>query len=148
MKVYVSLDIPFEPGTVWNELEQLEQHVAWMADAERLTFTGEQRRGIGTEIVVMTKVGPFRTSDHMRFTQWSAPTVMAVEHRGLFTGMGTFTLDPIERNATRLTWTEQIRFPWYLGAALGAFVCRPILRRIWVGNLRRLGDRLSSRGTP
>jgi carbon monoxide dehydrogenase subunit G len=145
MKVSVSIDIPFEPSAVWDELEQLEQHVTWMTEARRLTFTGEQRRGIGTEIVVETKVGPFRTLDHMRFTEWSAPTVMGVEHRGLFVGRGKFTLDPIGRNATKLTWIEQIRFPWYLGANLGAFAARPILRRIWAGNLQRLGDRLSSR---
>jgi len=69
----VSLDIPFEPGTVWDELEQLEQHITWMAEAEALTFVGAQRRGVGTEIVVVTKVGPFRTRDHLRFTQWSVP---------------------------------------------------------------------------
>jgi len=145
MKVSVSLDIPFEPNTVWDELEQLEQHITWMAEAETLTFLGGQRRGVGTEVVVVTKVGPFRTRDHLRFTRWSVPAVMAAEHHGLFVGAGRFTLDPIEPNATRLTLTEQIQFPWYLGAGLGALVARPILRRIWVGNLQRLSDRLSSR---
>jgi len=145
MKVSVSLDTPFEPNTVWDELEQLEQHITWMAEAETLTFLGGQRRGVGTEVVVVTKVGPFRTRDHLRFTRWSVPAVMAAEHHGLFVGAGRFTLDPIEPNATRLTLTEQIQFPWYLGAGLGALVARPILRRIWAGNLQRLSDRLSSR---
>jgi len=141
----VSLDIPFDQHTVWDELEQLEQHVTWMAEAEWLTFSGEQRRGIGTEIAVATRVGPFRTRDHIRFSQWRAPAIMAVDHHGVFKGQGTFTLEPIDPNATRLTLTEQIRFPWYLGANLGGLVARPILRRIWAGNLRRLSDRLNSR---
>lgn len=141
----MSVDIPFGPHTVWEELEKLEQHVTWMADAETLTYSSEQRRGVGTEIVVVTKVGPFRTRDQMRFTHWRAPAIMAVEHHGLFIGLGEFTLDPLGSNTTRLTWAEQIRFPWYLGANLGAFVARPILRRLWAGNLKRLSDRLSSR---
>jgi hypothetical protein len=40
--------------------------------------------------------------------------------------------------ATRLTWSEEIDFPWRFGGPLGAAFARPILTLIWRGNLRRL----------
>lgn len=145
MAIAAEIELPVQPQVVWNELEQIENHVIWMADAEQLIFSSEQRTGIGTEIVVTTKVGPFRTRDHIRFTEWEPPMVMGVEHRGVFTGSGRFTLEPLGTEGTRLTWIEQIRFPWYLAGHLGAFFARPVLRRIWGRDLKRLRARLSGR---
>ena len=51
MALSVDIEIPADPQTVWNELERIENHTTWMADAVQLTFVTEQRRGIGTEIV-------------------------------------------------------------------------------------------------
>ena len=42
---------------------------------------------------------------------------------------------------TRFTWTETLHFPWWLGGPFGAFVSKPILKRVWKGNLRRLALR-------
>ena len=114
-----------------------------MADAESCRFETDQRRGVGTVLIVETKVGPFRTTDVMEFTTWQAPQVMGVAHQGLFTGIGTFTLAP-QGTSTRLEWSEQLRFPWFLGGPLGAVAARPILRAIWRGNLRRLKARIES----
>jgi hypothetical protein len=145
MTVTVAIDLPVDLDTAWQEIETIEDHVYWMADAERLEFATEQRRGVGTEIVVATRVGPFRTSDRMLFTEWVDHVRLSVEHKGLFTGQGSFSLDGIDDSTTRLTWEEEIRFPWYLGGRLGAALAQPVLRWIWARNLRRLSSRLSSR---
>lgn len=138
MPVRVSIDIPASRQEVWDEVAHIESHAEWMADAERIEFMTAERTGLGTEIAVLTRVGPFRTTDHMTFTEWQPPATMAVEHRGLFTGFGRFSLDPIDAHTTRFTWEEVIRFPWYLGGPIAAAVAQPILRRIWRRNLERL----------
>ena len=138
--ITVSIDIPAPPEEVWAEVERIEDHPTWMADAVDLEFLSESERGTGTRIAVETRIGPFRTSDVMQFTEWEPPRAMGVVHHGLFTGTGRFTLEP-RGEGTRFAWTEEIRFPWWLGGPLGAWVARPALRAVWRGNLRRLRER-------
>jgi len=142
--IEVSVSIPAPPEVVWAEVERIEDHPTWMADAVSVDFTSPERRGVGTRISVLTRIGPFRTTDEMAFTEWDPPRAMGVSHRGLFTGVGRFTLHD-EGDGTRFAWSEQIRFPWFLGGAIGAFIARPVLTRVWRGNLRRLRDRFSAR---
>lgn len=141
MPVRVSIDIPAPPEVVWADVASIESHVEWMADAEAIAFASDQRSGVGTEAIVATRIGPFRTSDRMRFVSWDPPHRMGVEHEGLFTGWGAFTLEPLESGSTRFTWREEIRFPWYLGGPVGAAFARPVLRWVWSRNLRRLRER-------
>jgi carbon monoxide dehydrogenase subunit G len=137
----VSERISRSPDEVWDELERLEDHAEWMADAVGVEFLGEQRRGVGTRMEVNTRVGPLRTNDVLEFTRWDPPHAMAVSHRGLFGGEGEFLLTR-DGSGTRIVWTERLRFPWFLGGPIGAVAARPILRRIWRGNLRRLKGRI------
>lgn len=143
-RISVSVHIAADPSAVWEEVATIEDHVEWMADAHRIEFLGPARRGVGTRIRVETRIGPFRTADIMEFTEWSEPTAMGVEHRGLFTGSGRFVIDA-EPPGTRFTWTEELRFPWYLGGAAGALAARPVLTWVWRRNLRRLAGRVSDR---
>ena len=126
---------------VWAELEQIERHTVWMADAVALEFESDQHRGIGTQIAVETKVGPFRMTDRMEFTSWDPPRVMGVRHQGLVGGVGEFTLED-RGNDTLLTWREDLEFPWYFGGVVGALAARPVLSAIWRRNLDRLAARL------
>jgi carbon monoxide dehydrogenase subunit G len=136
----VSTDIPRPPEEVWADVEQLETHVEWMADAERIDFDGEQRRGVGTTMRVLTKVGPLQTVDIIRVTGWDPPRSIAVRHEGLVTGSGEFTLEPIPAG-TRFVWSEDLAMPWYFGGPVGAFVARPVLALVWRRNLERLAAR-------
>ena len=132
---------PHRPEVVWDELRAIERHVTWMADARSIEFDGDQREGVGTSFRVRTAVGPLHTSDLMTITHWEPAQSMGVEHRGLVTGSGRFSLAS-EPSGTELTWVERLRFPWWFAGALGATVAAPVLRRIWRANLRRLGERL------
>ena len=110
-----------------------------MADAESITFTSDQRQGVGTVFECTTKVGPLKTVDKMTVTEWVDGASLGVAHTGIVTGTGVFELRDEGTKSTRMTWTEDLQFPKFLGAAVGAFVAKPVLRRIWRGNLRRFG---------
>lgn len=139
-RIQVSIDIPQPPEVVWADIEQLETHVEWMADAESIDFEGEQRRGVGTTMNVLTRVGPLTTTDVIRIVDWDPPRSMAVVHEGLVTGEGEFTLEPLS-TGTRFLWAEELTMPWYFGGPLGGLVARPVLAWVWRRNLKRLAAR-------
>jgi carbon monoxide dehydrogenase subunit G len=145
MAVEVSIDIAAGRDEVWADVASIASHVEWMADAVRIDFATDQRDGVGTEAIVATKIGPFRTNDRMRFTTWDPPERMGVHHEGLFTGTGEFTLEVIDPSTTRFRWREHIQFPWYLGGPIGAWFAQPVLRWVWKRNLKRLRARFSAR---
>jgi hypothetical protein len=137
--ITVTRDIKAGVAHVWRIVEPVENHVDWMADAESIEFTSDQRRGVGTQFLCKTRVGPIRLTDTMRITRWEPNHAMGVEHIGLVTGSGVFTLTALDESTTRFEWTEKLTFPWWLGGPIGAFVGgKLVLRSIWHGNLRRL----------
>jgi len=140
LKVDVGVTIDAPPSAVWATIEQIERHVDWMADAERITFTTAQTRGVGTSFECLTKVGPLRLLDRMTVTEWEPARSIGIEHSGLVTGRGRFTLRPSPGDRTRFTWIEDLRFPWWMGGGVAA----PVLRAVWRRNLRRLKDRIES----
>jgi len=132
--ITISTTIPLPVSAVWDELRHIDRHVEWMNDAVALTFVTDQREGEGTSFHCKTKIGPFITNDVMTITRWESETAMGVEHKGLIKGEGVFFLHGTD-DQTTLVWQEALRFPWYLGGPLAAFVAAPILRFIWRRNL-------------
>jgi hypothetical protein len=130
------VDVP--PDRLWRRLEAIEDHGQWMADARAITFVGRQRRGVGTEFDCLTAIGPLRTTDRMVVTEWEPRRAMGIVHRGVVTGRGRFTLKRKRGARTRFTWDERLRFPWWMGGPVGAFVAKPVLRSVWRRNLARL----------
>ncbi len=144
MQVSVSVRLPLSIQQAWQKLSDLEDHVNWMADAERIDFEGDQRSGAGVVMNVLTRVGPFTTTDVIEVVEWDPPRLIGVEHTGLFTGRGRFLLDATDDRDTLFTWEEEIIFPWYLGGPFGAAVAKPVLSLIWKRNLARLKGSLES----
>ena len=129
------------PDVVWEELRHIDRHVHWMHDAVAIEFVGDQREGVGTNFRCTTKVDPLVTHDLMTITRWETNCAMGVEHCGLVTGRGDFTLRPLD-GCTEVTWRESLTFPWWGGGPFGALVAGPLLHLLWSANLRRLGQRL------
>jgi hypothetical protein len=138
MRIRVGVTIDAPPAAVWRTIEPIERHVDWMTDAEAITFTGSQTRGVGTAFDCRTKVGPFRLVDRMFVTEWSPGRTMGIEHRGVVAGRGRFTLRRRPRGRTRFRWSEQLHFPWWMAGPVGALAAQPVLRALWRRNLRRL----------
>lgn len=137
-KVRVAVTIDAAPEVVWSEVEQLERHVDWMADAEEIRFQTEATRGEDVRFECDTKVGPIRLTDLMEVTEWVEGRSIGVRHVGVVTGTGRFTLTPARGGGTRFVWEEQLRYPWWLGAAAGGLIGDRIMAQVWKGNLRRL----------
>jgi len=113
-----------------------------MTDAHAFHFLSDQTTGVGTQFEVLTKVGPLRTTDLMTVVEWDVGKSIAVDHFGPVSGIGRFEIRPSGAGAD-LHWSETLRFPWWLGGPIGAWLARPILKRVWRRNLARLGERLS-----
>jgi len=122
---------------VWARLADISSHVEWMADAESIAFTSPSHAGVGASFDCATKVGPLRTTDKMTVTEWEVGRRFGVAHSGVVSGVGVFELAERGPCLTNLTWTEDLRFPWFLGGVLAAFAARPVLKRLWMGNLHR-----------
>jgi len=138
--IRVAIDIDATPDRVWEIVEPVERHVDWMHDAVAIRFTGEQTRGVGTEFLCDTKVGPLKLVDRMEITEWEPSAVMGVRHIGMVTGTGRFTLEPMDLGRrTRFVWEETLVFPWWMGGPLGALIGgKVVLAAIWRRNLRGL----------
>jgi hypothetical protein len=139
-RITVDIELDASPDAVWDLVEPVERHVDWMADAVAIRFQGDQTRGVGTRFACDTKVGPITLTDHMEITHWEPGRAMGVRHTGVVTGDGLFTLEPIDLGRrTRFTWSEELRFPWFLGGRLGELVGGLlVMRAIWRRNLRSL----------
>ena len=140
--IVASVDLPIPASKVWAELSQLERHADWMADADRINFADDQRRGGGTEMIVRTRVGPLVTNDVIDVRSWIEGESIGVSHRGLVTGVGVFVLVSFD-GGTRFVWLEDLTFPWHLGGGVTAFLAAPILRWIWRRNLKRFAGTLA-----
>jgi hypothetical protein len=137
-RIEVATTIEASPDEVWAAVEDIGSHVEWMADAEAIRFTTDQTSGVGTRFECDTKIGPLRLTDHMVITAWEPGRSMGVRHTGLVTGEGRFTLTATPDGRTTFAWQEELRFPWWMGGAVGGTAGAPVLRRVWRGNLRRL----------
>lgn len=135
--IVVSTVIDASTAQVWETVSDLASHTEWMRDAEAIAFHSPQRRGVGANLTVRTRVGPFTTSDRIEVIGWNEGHSIEVAHHGLIRGRGRFQLAPTN-GSTLFTWSEEIRFPWWLGGAVTALAAQPILAHIWTLNLETL----------
>jgi hypothetical protein len=146
IEVDLAITVGTSPTEVWSTLEDIESHTEWMADAVAITFRSEHRRGVGTEFECLTRIGPFRTTDVLRVTEWEPAAAMGIDHHGVVTGHGRFTLLPVGPGLTARGWREELRYPWWLGGPLGERLSRPVLVHVWRANLARLREACEALG--
>ena len=140
MHLHLCITIGAPVDHVWQTIEAVETHIQWMTDAESITFRTDQHSGVGTEFDCLTRVGPLTTVDAMRVTEWDPGAAMGIEHRGIVTGRGRFTLTAAGAGLTEFCWTEDLVFPAHLGGGAAERLARPVFGRIWRGNLNRLRE--------
>jgi len=131
------------PDEVWRGVEDISTHPEWMRDAVKVSFLTDQHDGVGARFACLTKVGPLRNHDILVVTEWAPGRAMGIEHTGVVTGSGRFTLEP-ENDGTHFCWEEVLRFPWWMGGPVGERAAKPVLGAVWRGNLRRLKERVEA----
>ena len=143
--IRVSTVVPAPPEAVWEDLRHIGRHVEWMSDAASIRFLTEATEGVGVRFECDTVVGPLRLTDRMEVTDWRDAETMGIRHTGVVSGVGHFRLSACEGLAgeacTRFEWTETLRFRWWMGGPVGAWLARPVLRAVWIRNLARLAAR-------
>ena len=140
-KIRLEIEIDAPSNAVWRELSDLSSFAEWMAEAGAVEFTSDQTSGVGTEMRVFTRVGPLRTNDLMTVTEWEEGRSIAVRHRGWVTGEGRFEIIEADGGSV-LVWTEDLRFPWWLGGPIATALAGQVLKRIWRKNLERFRVRV------
>jgi len=139
--IQVSTVVPAAPSVVWEDLRRIDRHVEWMSDAESIRFLTDDTEGAGTRFECVTRLGPLRLIDRMEVTDWRDRVAMGIRHHGVVSGDGQFRLTPFTTPAgeahTRFEWNETLRFPWWMGGAIGAVVARGVLSAVWARNLHR-----------
>lgn len=145
MESLASIEINASLERVWAEAIDYASHTEWMRDARSIHFEGEQREGAGTVLLIETQVGPLRTVDRFEITEVEPMTRVTGRHLGLFTGEGQFELSELGPGRTRFSWRERIRFPWYFGGPLGAWLGTQVLARVWRSNLAALKNRIEQK---
>ena len=144
-RIRVTTVIRAPRSQVWAAIRDIARHVDWMEDAVAIRFTSPRTSGVGTTFDCDTRVGPLRLTDRMEVTEWREGRTMGIRHVGVVTGTGRFTLGRGGFRSTRFTWTEELRFPWWLGGSVAAALARPVLHRVWARNLRNLRSRIELR---
>ncbi len=137
MRTRVAVDIHCHIGEVWERVSDLTSHVTWMQDAKEIRLRSLQHEGMGTEIECLTQVGPFRTRDVLRVTDWKPRSRITMEHLGSIKGTGTIALEAYG-STTHVVWTEEILFPWWIGGSFTGAAAKLILHEVWASNLHRL----------
>ena len=139
-RIETSIIINKPLDTVWQEVKVMENHVNWMEDAVKIDILSENNSGIDTKMNVLTKVGPIKLTDIITVTEWIEKESIGVIHEGIVTGEGIFYLKALNESQTEFKWEETLKFPVYLGGAIGEFFGGYVLRYIWKKNLKNLKE--------
>jgi len=136
--ISLSIMIDAPPAAVWASVSDLASHTEWMQDAVAIRFVSDATTGAGVVMDCDTKIGPFRVTDRLVVTEWEEGRVIAIRHEGAVTGTGRFLLATAGPERTLFSWTEDLRFPWWMGGPAGAGAARPALIWTWRRSLAAL----------
>jgi uncharacterized protein YndB with AHSA1/START domain len=141
MKVTVSIDIAAPIERVWAEAIDFASHAEWQNDAVSIEFETAQREGVGTVLLVESRLGPLHTLDRLIITELEKPHRIHALHGGSVSGSATWLLSE-SGVGTNFEWTEELRFPWFFGGPVGGVIAKPLLGLLWRQDLRNLKERM------
>lgn len=141
--IAVGIEINRPPTAVWPRLVDWEHLDRWMLEARDFEVIGEQREGVGVEAETTVRIAGIITRDRIRVTRWEPPAVLEMEHLGWVKGTGYMELTPTEEGCT-VFWREELHPPWGVLGAIGIRVFAPLMRRVFLRDLRVLQELVES----
>ena len=136
-----AVTIGASPAAVWQVVSDFAAQPTWMRDAVDVRFVSGRTTGIGTVLDCDTRIGPLRLTDRLVVTDWAEGRSIGIRHDGLVGGAGRFTIAPAAAG-TLFTWTEELRFPGWLGGPAAGALARPVLAAVWQRDLAALRARV------
>jgi uncharacterized protein YndB with AHSA1/START domain len=134
-----SIRIGRPPEVVWPYLVDWERLNRWMLEARDFRLTGTQREGVGVEAEATVRIAGITTHDPIRVTRWEPPSILEMDHLGWVKGTGYMELTPEDRGS-KLFWREDLVPPWGWLGVTGMRLVAPLMRRVFVRDLRVLRD--------
>ena len=142
--------MPGPPTVVWDLITDWEHQDDWMLEASDFVVLTEQREGVGVEAEATVSIGGLKTRDRVRIVGWEPNHRLAIGHEGWVSGTGEIFLTPLDGDQTFVFWREDLEPPLGPVGALGIRAFKPLMRRIFLRDLRILAGlvRAAGRGSP
>lgn len=136
--IQVSTLINASPDRVWAVIADLEAQPRWMTDALEVRVETGKPYGVGTTARVPTRIAHVTVEDRIEVTAWEPPHQLGIRHVGrLFSGDADIRIEAAGAGS-RLTWREYLQPPLGLLGRAGFWFGRPVLRRQFGDDLKRL----------
>ena len=145
VSIEMAATLPGPPDVVWELITDWEHQDDWMLEASDFVVLTDQREGIGVIAEATVRIGGISTRDKVRVTGWEPNRRLAIAHEGWVSGRGEFHLTPLGKDRTHVFWREELEPPLGALGAVGLVGFKPIMRRIFVRDLRVLAGLVRAR---
>jgi uncharacterized protein YndB with AHSA1/START domain len=135
IRMSTEVDAPIE--VVWEVVADVDRQPEWMEEMSELRMLTDPPLGVGSRGEATVTIAGFSTTDPVTVTEFAPPRRYAIAHEGRIRGDGLIAL--VSRAAggpTIVAWEERLFPPVF--PYVGGAVMRPVLRRIFQGDLERL----------
>ncbi len=140
VRLAVGIRAPID--AVWGVVSDLPGQPRWMGDLKRVRVVTPGPAGKGTRAVGLVRIFGIALEDPIEISAWEPPRRFAIRHLGIFRGQGEIRLGAIA-DTTVVDWEETLVAPM-LPEVVG-LVTRPVFRRVFAADLRRLRDLVEGR---
>jgi uncharacterized protein YndB with AHSA1/START domain len=131
----VEITAPIE--RVWEVLADIERQPTWMHEMKEVRLHTPPPTGVGTRGEATVRILGIGVTDPVEVEVHEPPRRFGIRHEGRFGGAGLLTLTPRPGGrSTIVHWEERLIPPVF--PPLGAVIQKPILSRIFQGDLERL----------
>jgi hypothetical protein len=141
----MSAEIRAPINAVWSYLVDWEGLYRWMSELSALRITSTRREGVGVEGVASVRIGGITTTDRIRVTDWDPPYRLTIVHLGWVSGSGAMVCQENSRG-TLFGWTERLEPPLGPVGWIGMQILRPLIKRTFSADVRRLKELAEFRG--
>ena len=110
-RIDIQMDLPHGIGHVWDRLTDWASHSAWIPNT--VVTISKETKGLGTEFVGITRIGPLQLDDPMTVSEYQTPkagraSCTIIKTGSVLGGTAGFVLTALDDSTTRLDWFEDI----------------------------------------